>query len=262
MPGLALITGASSGIGAELARCFARNRHDLILTARNQPALLKLAAELESQHHVRCTVLPADLSDPASAASLHQAVRKGGHKVDILVNNAGLGLHGKFHVVPVDQHQALMQVNVMSVMKLTWLFVQDFLQAGGGKVLNVASIAAFTPGPLVSTYYASKACVVSWSLALEHELRKSNITVTTLCPGSTRTEFFERAGMADVRLAQGRWIKQATAASVAEAGYQGVMQGRGLVIPGWMNKLTAWVTRLSPLGLRTRIAANINRRSH
>lgn len=247
----ALITGASTGIGLELARVFARNRHNLILVARNEPRLHALAAELQSVAAVECLVLPQDLSRPGAAATLFDRCR---HKeVSVLVNNAGVGSFGAVASTDLQRLNDLMQVNMTALVELTHYCLHPMLARKSGRILNVASVAAFVPGPTVNLYYASKAFVYSFSYALAEEVEAQGVTVTTLCPGSTRTEFFDRAGVH-----MKRPYPMMSAHDVAEIGFRGLMKGKRVVIPGFTNRLMAFlVKRLPP-----RIPAKMVRRIH
>ncbi len=241
---VALVTGASAGIGKELARQFARGGHDLILTARRTDELRALAAELRTARGATAHVFPADLSDPAAPRTLFNDVTAAGLTVDVLVNNAGFGVFGPFAEADPDRLLAMLRVNVIALTELTRLLVPGMIARGRGRVLNVASTAAFQPGPLMAEYYASKAYVLSLSEALAYELRRTGVTVTCLCPGPTRTEFGSAAAMGDSKLFDGPAVMDA--GPVAEAGYRGAMRGKRVVIPGLPNRLGAFATRFVP----------------
>ena len=249
--GVALITGASSGIGFELARLFARDGHDLVLVARREAQLQQLARELADRYDVRATVIAKDLADPAAPPEVARRVAAAGLDVRFLVNNAGYGLTGEFSRTDVTTELRMIQVNITALMHLTKLFLPGMLAEHQGAILNVASIAGLVPGPLMAVYYATKAYVISFSEALGEETRNSGVTVTVLCPGTTRTEFQERAG---VDLKAGRvgrpWV--ADAASVAHAGYVGMLRGKRLVVPGLLNKVMVRAARVVPRGLLAR----------
>jgi uncharacterized protein len=240
MDNWALITGASAGIGRELAWVFAENHYHVVLVARDEARLQQLAGEISSRHGVQARVLPQDLSRPKAAAELFQAAN--GIPVSVLVNNAGLGAHGEFAGLDLAKQTEIMQVNMVALVQLTHLFLQPMLQRREGRILNVASVAAFQPGPTMNIYSATKAFVYSFSRALEHELKGTHVSVTTLCPGTTRTEFFARA-----RLVPGSFSMDAR--SVAEAGFRGLMRGRRVVIPGMMNRIVSMLGRHSPVAL-------------
>ena len=245
--GTALVTGASSGIGAELARLCAGAGSDLVLVARRAERLQELAESLSATHHVQARVLVADLSDPSAPQAIFDAVR--GAPIDILVNNAGIGVRGAFAETEWKAQAALLEVNLMAPVRLTHLFLPEMLRRGSGRILNVASTAAFVPGPFMATYYASKAFLVSFSQAIANESRGSGVTVTVLCPGVTRTEFFQAAGIEDSRLLRGGNVMEA--ADVAREGYQAMMEGKAEVIAGARNR---WVMRGARLVPRTTLA--------
>jgi uncharacterized protein len=242
----ALITGASGGIGYELALLFAKDSFDCILIARSQDKLKELAARLESEHRVKTLVIAKDLSRPSAVDEIYEEVTATSMPVDVLVNNAGFPVFGLFVETDLQVEFEMLQVNVIALTALTKLFVRGMVERRSGRVLNLASTAAFEPGPLMAVYYASKAYVLSFSEALANELRGTGVTVTALCPGPTRTGFQKRGVMEDSRLVQGQI---ADARSVALAGYRGLMAGKTVVIPGFTNKLVPWIVRVSPRGV-------------
>jgi len=254
----ALITGASGGIGYELALLFARDRFDCILVARSEDKLKALAARLESEFRVKTLVLKKDLSKPAVVDEIYEEVSAAAMPVDVLVNNAGFPVFGLFTDTNLESELEMLQVNVVALTELTKLFLKGMVERRYGRILNLASTAAFEPGPLMAVYYASKAYVLSFSEALANELRGSGVTVTTLAPGPTRTGFQKRGELEDSRLVQGQI---ADAASVALAGYRGLMAGKTIVIPGFSNKLIPWVVRLSPRGVVTRVVHRMQERA-
>ena len=241
---VALITGASAGIGAALADVFSRERHDLILTARRGDKLDELAARLRERDGVETHVISADLAAGGGARSLFDEVGTRGLEVEFLVNNAGFGTFGPFAETGVEQSMNLLRLNVGAVTELTALFVPAMVARGSGRVLNVSSLAAFQPGPLMATYYASKAYVLHFSEALAEELEGSGVTVTTLCPGPVRTEFQDVADMHESGLVAGKRLISVEA--VADAGYRGMMQGKTIVIPGTAGKLMPLGARVAP----------------
>ncbi|MBI2759932.1 MAG: SDR family oxidoreductase [Chloroflexi bacterium] len=255
--GTALITGASSGIGLELAREFARHRHDVVLVARNQAALTVLAEDLRQKTGVAATVLPFDLSDPKAPAALFDALSRQGVIVDWLVNNAGFATYGLFTEPDTARDLEMVQVNVVALTHLAKLFAPRMKARGRGGILNVASTAAFQPGPLMAVYYATKAYVLSFSEALANELRGTGVTVTALCPGPARTGFQEQAKMEDSRLVAGEIMDART---VARAGYAGLMKGKTLVIPGRRNQLGALATRFVPRSMAARLVRRLQER--
>ena len=244
----ALVTGASTGIGLELARVLAREGYDLIITARSHETLEGLARELTREHGAAVHPIAANLAAPGMSEALMAEIAAAGLRVDVLVNNAGVGLYGLFTDTPLDDEQRMIQLNVSSLVALTKLCLPGMLQRGEGRVLNVASTAAFLPGPRMAVYYATKAFVLSFSEALADELRKTGITVTALCPGPTRSQFQETARMQRSRLTRGTIMD---AAAVAEIGYRGMMQGRAVVIPGATNRMVPVLVRLLPRRLMT-----------
>ena len=253
----ALITGASGGIGELLARKLAAGGHDVVLVARSRPQLEALAHELEEQHGVAAHVIAADLSDPAAAEQLYAQATARNLPVDILVNNAGFGSAGAFLDLDLAGQLQMIQVNIASLVTLSHSFGRGMRVRGSGRILNIASTAGFQPGPYMATYYATKAFVISFSVALAHELRGSGVSVTCHCPGPTNTSFAERAGIQASRLFQ--TAKVATARDVADDAYRAMMAGRRLVVHGALNRFGAASVRLMPLGLVTSVVASLNR---
>ena len=246
----ALITGASSGIGYELALLFAADGFDCILVARSHDKLKELAARLESEHRVKTLVLAKDLSRSSAVDEIYEEVSAASMEVDVLVNNAGFPVYGLFCETDLAAELEMLQVNVVALTALTKLFLKPMVQRRDGRILNLGSTAAFLPGPLMAVYYASKAHVLSFSEALAGELQGTGVTVTCLCPGPTRTGFQKRGALEDSRLVQGQI---ADARSVALAGYRGLMAGKTVVIPGFTNRLVPWIVRASPRGMLTRV---------
>lgn len=253
----ALITGASSGIGYELAKCFAMDRTDLVLVARDEPKLQQIAAELQSAHGVSAKVFRADLARAEAAAELYRETQAAGLAIDYLVNNAGFGVVGPFAEMDLTANLGMIQVNVASLVHLTRLYLQDMRKRGSGGILNVASTAAFQPGPLMSIYYASKAFVLSFTEGIANELEGSGITVTALCPGPTATDFQRRANAESIRLVKSKLMPMMTARKVAEIGYQGFLAGKVIVIPGLVNKIGAQSVRISPRAMVRRITRRL-----
>jgi short-subunit dehydrogenase len=247
----ALITGASGGIGAELARVHAEHSGDLVVVARRREKLESLKAELEVAHGVTVHVLPKDLARPQAPQEIYDEVRALGVTVDYLVNNAGFGLRGFFHKQDWAVNEAMIQVNILALAALTRLFVPDMVARHSGRILNLGSMAGFVPGPLNAVYYASKAFVLSFSEAIANELRHTGVTVTVLCPGPTASEFTRTAQMSDVNLTR----TLASARRVAEAGYEAMLRAKTVLVPGLANKITIHgLLRLSPRRLSTRIS--------
>jgi len=253
----ALITGASGGIGYELALLLARDGFDCILVARSRDKLGELAARLESEFRVKTLVVARDLSKPTAVDEIYEEVSAASMSIDVLVNNAGFPVYGRFVDTDWQAELDMLQVNVVALTALTKLFVRGMVERRNGRILNLASTAAFVPGPLMAVYYASKAYVLSFSQALANELQGTGVTVTALAPGPTRTGFQKRGVMEDSRLVRGQI---ADAKSVAAAGYRGMMRGKTIVIPGFSNKLIPWVARVSPRGAVTRVVRRMQER--
>jgi short-subunit dehydrogenase len=254
----ALVTGASSGIGAELAREAARDGHDLVLVARRREPMQALAAELNATG-AEITVISADLGKPGGAASLMQVVESRGLAIDMLINNAGLGDSGRFDHADPGKVAAMLNVNVVALTELTRLVLPGMVARRRGRIMLVASTAAFVPGPGMAVYYASKAYVLSFGEAIAFELRGTGVTVTTVCPGATATEFAATAGVDKIALFNGP-LPVMQAADVARIGYRGFKSGRPLVITGVINKIMALSGRFSPAFVALRIASRMNAR--
>ncbi len=254
-----LVTGASSGIGWELAKCFAADGCRMILLARKRQALEALAEELHRAHKTHAEVLPADLSEPAAPARIFGHLEAHGVRVDVLVNNAGFGARGGFAQLPLDRQLEMVQVNVTALTHLTGLFLPGMIARRRGGVLNVASTASFQPGPGMAIYYATKAYVLSFSEAVAEELAGTGVTVSALCPGPTATNFTAVAG----ERASDFFLRAAMPAeAVARAGHDGFRQGRFVVMPGFRNRLLALGTRLGPRSLVRKIAKRFNAASY
>ncbi len=225
---LALITGASSGIGRELARIHAANGGDLVIVARSHDKLLELKHELEGQHGATVTVIAEDLTHPDAPRRVYEAVEAGGLSVDLLINNAGFGGRGKFHERAWEDDRAMIQLNIVALTALTRFFLPDFVARGSGRVLNVSSTASLMPGPLQAVYYATKAYVTFFSNAIAEELHDTDVTVTALLPGATATDFAKVSGMDKTDL----FSSTAMASDVALAGYNGMLRGALNVVAG------------------------------
>lgn len=253
-----LITGASGGIGYELAKLFAKDRHNLVLVARNGPRLAQVADELQRQFGVSVSPIALDLADPATPQRLFEQLQREGIAVDVLINNAGYGKFGEFAGVALEESLGQIQLNITALTHLTKLFLGPMLQRGSGKIMNVASTAGFQPGPLMAVYYATKAYVISFSEALANELADKGITVTCFCPGATETGFAGRAGNDQTRLFKN--LRPMDVKTVARAGYHGLIKGRTLVIPGVRNWLVAESIRFSPRKMATAISRWVSER--
>ena len=247
----ALITGATAGIGWELAQLAAREGTPLILVARDETRLQQRKAELAERWSVPVHIISQDLSREGAAQDLFDVVQENRWPVDTLVNNAGFGTIGEFLESELARDQAMVRVNVLAVVELCKLFGWAFREQGGGRILNVASTAAYIPGPRMAVYYATKAFVLSFSEALYYEFKPYGIRVTALVPGPTRTEFQARAGMKNVKLT--KFLVMMNAAEVARAGWQGLKKGKRVVIPGIFNKLSVYSTRLMLRAMNARI---------
>jgi short-subunit dehydrogenase len=252
----ALITGASRGIGRELTFLLARDGYDVVLVARRKDDLDALASVVEEECGVRTTDIAQDLARPEAAKELYDHLREREIRVDVLVNNAGTGAHGRFAAMDPSTTFEMLQLNIVSLTQLTRYLLEDMEARAHGKVLNVASTAAFQPGPLMAVYYASKGYVLSFSEALVEECRDTAITITTLAPGPTSTQFQERSGLSGTLIGPGSPFMM-DAESVARAGYRGLLREKSLVVPGLMNKLHYHLLRLVPRGIVRRIVRSV-----
>lgn len=247
-----LITGASSGIGEELARVFAAHGNHLVLVARRRDRLESLAASLRTLHGVEVMVIDCDLTDPAVPGWLEQQLDERKMTVDVLVNNAGFGAVGPFAELPLEQQLNMLRLNVFAVTELTRRFLPPMLRRNRGAILNVASTAAFQPGPNMAVYFASKAFVLALTEAVAHEVAQSAVRVTCLCPGPTVTEFIGRAGAKDIPLFR---LGPMRADQVANYAYRALQRGKFVAIPGLGNRLVAFLVRLTPRPIVRRISA-------
>lgn len=249
-----LVTGASAGIGVELARCFAKDKSDLILVARRKERLEELAAELQGEYGVDVRVMPADLAVAEQRQALFDDLQREGIEVDVLVNNAGFGLNGKFHVLDMERQMDMVSLNIAALTQLTRLFLPAMVERDRGGVLNVASTASFQAGPKMALYYASKAFVLSLSEAIHEELSDTRVTVSCLCPGPTTTEFGQVADMEDKPLFK---FAPMSAASVAKIGFRGFRQNKAIVIAGLGNWLLAHSSRMMPRWISRKVAKQL-----
>jgi len=247
----ALITGASEGIGYELVKLFAKDGYDCVLVARNKQKMDQLAAEVEKNFGITTRVIAKDLSLPESAQEIFDELNAAGVPVDVLINNAGLGLCGEFAKSDMNQNMHLLQVNLLTLTKLTWLFLPGMLKRKSGKIMNVGSIASFAPSPNFALYNASKAYVLFFSEALREELKGTGVSVTCLCPGATATQWQARAGAVGIRLNKVRIVD---AKIVAETGYKCLMKGKRVVVPGLDNKITVLSSQLAPRAMILKVA--------
>jgi len=251
----ALITGASGGIGYELAKLFAEDHHNLVLVARSAGKLMQVADELQREFGISAKAVPLDLTTASAPPSLFDQLQREGIAVDILVNNAGYGVLGQFAQVSLKDNLGQIQLNITALTHLTRLFLEPMIERRSGKILNVASTAGFQPGPLMSVYYATKAYVISFSEALANELDGIGVTVTCLCPGATDTGFQGRAGLENTLLF--KKLRPMDARTVARDGYRALMAGKPIVISGFRNWLLAESLRFSPRRLVTAISRKV-----
>ena len=252
----ALVTGASGGIGEDFARLLAAGGRNVVLLARSADKLQALAGQLAAAHGIEATVLAADLAEPGATRQIVRTLAARGITIDILVNNAGFGTAGSFASLPADEQLEMLQVNAVALTALTRAFLPGMLERKRGRILNVASTAAFQPGPFMAVYYASKAYVLSLSEALAEEAAGTGVTVTCLCPGPTHTGFQQRAQVDKTRLFRlGRVMRSA---DVAQAGYDAMLAGRRLVTPGLMNALASQSVRVTPRALLVKITRYLN----
>jgi len=251
----ALVTGASAGLGAEYARLFAADRHDLVLTARRRDRMEGLAEELRKKHGVKAHVVAADLANPHGVSCVVDEVQRLGIDIEFLVNNAGFGVRGAFVDCDEARLAEMVQVNLAAMVALTLAFLPGMVKRGHGRILNLGSTAGFQPGPYMAVYYASKAFVNSFTEALAFELRGTGVTATVSCPGPTATEFAGVAGSERTRLFS---LGVASPSAVACEGYRGMMAGKPMVVHGLKNKLLAQSVRVSPRAVVRAITAWLN----
>jgi short-subunit dehydrogenase len=251
----ALVTGASGGIGVDIAECFARDGYDLILTARSEEALKSVATRLSAGFGVKAAAIPNDLAAFGGGKALADKIRGQGLSVDVVVNNAGFGHAGAFASAPVEATLGMIDLNVRSLVELTHIYWDGMLKRGRGGVMNVASTAAFQPGPLMAVYYASKAFVLSFSEALWEEARGTGVHVSCLCPGPTASGFRERAGTGKTKLADASAVMPSM--PVAEEGYLGWRRNKRVVITGLRNRIGARAARIMPRSMILRVVRNL-----
>lgn len=244
MNNYALITGASSGIGYEFAKIFAREHYNLILSARSEDKLLQLKKEILEKYNVDIIIIPKDLSNPNEADELYWEIKKKNLSVDILINNAGFGTYGKFTQANLTKEIEMINLNIVSLVKLTYLFLQEMKLNGKGNIINVASTAAFQPGPLMSVYYATKSFVLSFSEAIANELKGSGIKVTALCPGPTESGFQAAAKITQSKLVKGRRLPSSK--EVAEYGFDVMRSGKIVAVHGVINRIMTKLVKFLP----------------
>ncbi len=244
MKNTVLITGASGGIGLEFARLFAKDGNDLILVARNEERLITIKEDLEEKYNINALVYAKDLKEENAAEEVLDFVNYKGLSVDILINNAGFGDFGKFTTLNLQKQSDMIHLNVLTLTKLCRLFAEDMEQKGKGKIVNVSSIAAFQPGPLMAVYYATKAFVESFTEALSVEMKGTGVTFMSLCPGPTKTNFLKNANLGTSGLFKN--LKNASSKQVAVYGYKKLKKNRVVVIHGLFNKIIVFSSRLAP----------------
>ena len=247
----ALITGASGGIGYELALEHVRRGGDVILVARREDKLREYQSAWESTYGVKVHVIGMDLASRGSAQALYDAVATKGLTVDVLINNAGFGQYGLFEESDVERGLEMLELNVVTLTALTRLFVVDMLRRRSGRIMNVASTASFQPVPLFAQYSATKAYVLSFSEALNNEVSDRGVTVTTLCPGPTTSGFQDVAAMHQARMADARLM--ATSAEVARFGYNAMLLGKTVAVHGLLNRITIMLLRFTPRSIVVRV---------
>ncbi|MBK8394221.1 MAG: SDR family oxidoreductase [Leptospiraceae bacterium] len=241
----ALITGASSGFGIDFANILAESGVNLILTARREEPMLELKKKLEEKHKVRIEVIPMDLSTKESPTNLYNKIKSKGIQVDALINNAGFGIYGEFIDVPWEKEEMQLMVDVVNLMHLTKLFLKDMVTRNFGYLLNISSIGGYQPSPLYASYSAGKSYVLNFTEALNYELRNTNVKISTLAPGVTRTGFQETAAK-EKPLTLYQKFSMMDSRPVAEIGVKGMMNGTPSVMPGFLNKLSIFFLRLTP----------------
>ncbi len=255
----ALITGASRGIGYELAKQFAKNEYEVILVARNADKLKEIADDFHFQFKTTVHILPLNLVKPDAPNELYHFLKRNNIKVDYLVNNAGIGMHGYFHQIELNDNLDLLQLNITTLTHITRLFLSDMVTRNFGGVLNVASTAAFHPGPMMATYHASKAYVVSFTEALAAEMKGKKVKISVLCPGPTETNFHRRPGVENVFHAK-RGMFTMNIEKVAKLGYNGLMNNKTVVIAGLVNTVAASMAKITPNRLLNPIVRSLHKK--
>jgi short-subunit dehydrogenase len=252
----ALITGATSGIGRELANCFAQDKYNLVIVARDQAELDHTAAELRQQYSIEVTLIAADLFERDAPFRVYEQVKAQGIQIDVLVNDAGQGIYGTFDTTDVNRELDIIQLNIGAYVVFTKLYLQEFKARNEGKILFVGSIAGELPGPLQAVYHGTKAFVNSFVESIQEENKDNNVTITNLLPGVTKTDFFEKAHMTHAKnVADGQG---ADPADVAKDGYKALMNGEGRIISGFMNNVQVGMSKVMPDPL---VAAQVHKQS-
>ncbi|MES2799403.1 MAG: SDR family oxidoreductase [Bacteroidota bacterium] len=251
----ALITGASGGIGYELAKIHAANKGDLVLVARSIDKLEEIKRSFEKEFGISVLVMEKDLSKENAALEVFQYTQEHNIQIDYLINNAGFGDYGPFSAANWDKQKMMIDLNIIALTQFTKLYLDEMIQRKSGKILNVASVASFLPGPLMSVYYATKAFVLHFSEAIANEVKEHGITVTALCPGPTESGFYAAASLEDSKLLDGKKIP--TSKQVAIYGYKAMLQGKVVAIHGFSNKAIATFIRFMPRGIVVKLARRV-----
>jgi short-subunit dehydrogenase len=257
---MTLVTGSSKGIGLALAHEFAQHGHDLMLVARNAVRLKEVSEQLRAAYNIKVDFKVCDLSKPGSAFTLYTELKAQGIEINCLVNNAGIGYMGPFSEISLAKLNELMQINMISLSELTRCYLGDFIARNEGSILQVSSTAAFLPGPFMAEYYASKAYVATLSHAIAYELKGTKVSLSILCPGATKTDFFSTAGMENSVLEKG-YIGMMTPEKVASIAYRGLQKKKLYIIPGMMNKVMAYAASVSPKRISAVLAAYFHQKT-
>ena len=252
-----LVTGGSKGVGFELAKQFAADGYDIVISARTGKDLSIASEKISSQFGVKVTQIQTDLSSENGPLSLYKELKRKVHTIDVLVNNAGIGLFGPFLQTDSRSEEQLLHLNIISVVKLSRLFLPEIIRNNGG-ILNVASTAAFQPGPMMSVYYASKAFVLSFSEALAQEYSDQGIKISVLCPGPTRSAFYLRGAIDNTKLIKSGLVKLMEPQRAAFIGYNGFKKGKRIIIPGLKNQIGAFLAKLAPLSVSAKFVKALN----
>jgi short-subunit dehydrogenase len=247
-----LITGASSGIGCEFSKLFAEKGYNLVITARREDKLEEIKKMYPEN---KIDIIACDLGTETGARYLCEEIKKRNIKIDILINNAGFGLFGEFFETDIEKERKMIDLNVKALIELSKYFLKEMLERNSGKILNVASIAAFQPGPYMSVYYGSKAFVLSFTEAVRNEIRKTGVSMSALCPGPVETEFEKSSELTKSKLFSK--LKPVTAKKVAYAGYKGLMKNKAVIIPGFLNRFVVTAGVFVPTGIKVNMARKI-----
>ncbi len=251
-----LITGASSGIGYELAKIFAKEKYNLVIVARNKIVLEQVKNELEKKHNINIKSIVKDLSEPNSSQEIIEEINKDKIEINILINNAGFGTFGEFTNLSFEKQKSLLEVNVRTLIELSYYFIKEMKKRKEGKILNVASIAAYEPGPYMAMYYASKAFVLSFTESMHKELKPYGISVSALCPGPTETNFEKEAKMDKSKMFKVLLVSKKE--KVAYKGYKALMKNKVITIPGLSNKIVVFSSRILPKSVIRNVSSYIN----